>query len=267
MTNLGSDTKPGACPRSPAFAGAELSGASIIAVHGFGFDPRKPAGHRDNPETRLFPLWRNMLAREVMGHGWYSVPPGIERLWEAWRSSRRDRINWNRYCHAWHLADAEAARLCDRVTAAGGPVDLVCHSLGSRVVLSALGRGGPNVRRVIFLDGAEHCRRARAIAGARPDVAFLNIVVRTDGVLRWLGSLLSPRAGWHPTIGQRGLRRDAPANWLEIVLDDRDWQDWGRSKGWVLRGNNRCSFADHWYSYEWRGNWPLYREFLKGSLW
>ncbi len=241
-------------------------GAGVIAVHGFGFDPRKPVGHKDNPETRLYPLWRRMLEREVTGYAWYSVPPGVGRLWEAWTSSRWDRINWNRYYYAWHLAHAEAPRLCERVSTAGGPVDLICHSLGSRVVLSALEHGCHNVRRVILLDGAEHCRDAFKVARARPEVEFLNIVVRTDGVLRWLGSLLSPRIGWHTTIGQRGLGRDAPANWLEIVLDDRDWQDWGRTKGWVLRGNNRWSLGDHWYSYEWRGNWPLYRQFLKGSL-
>jgi hypothetical protein len=104
------------------------------------------------------------------------------------------------------------------------------------------------------------------VAQKQPDVEFLNIVVRTDGVLRWLGSLFSPRIGWHATIGQRGLGQDAPPNWLEIVLDDSDWQDWGLARGWVLRGNNPRKLSDHWFSYEWRGNWPLYRAFLNGEF-
>lgn len=238
----------------------------LWAVHGFGFDPEAPPGHADNPQTKLFPLWAQMMERPIVGRAWYSVPAGACRVLEAWRAMRWGRFSWNRYAHAWHLAAEEGARLRDALALQAGSVDLICHSLGSRVVLEALSLGAPNVRRVIFLDGAEHCRRARRVIAARPDVQCLNIAVKADGVLRWLGGLFSPVLGYRATIGHRGLGRDAPANWLDIVLDDPAWQAWGAARGLDLRGDDPKLFGDHWYSYLWPGNWPLYRWFLAGDL-
>jgi pimeloyl-ACP methyl ester carboxylesterase len=237
----------------------------LWAFHGFGFDPGAPLGHKNNPQTVLFPLWGRMMARPIVGRGWYSVPPGAGRVLEAWRAMRPGRLSWNRYAHAWHMAADEGAALAEVLVLQGGPVDLICHSLGSRVVLEALRLGAPNVRRVILLDGAEHCRHAHVVAEARAEVRFLNVAVRADGVLQWLGGLLSPVLGYRATIGHRGLGPDAPANWLDITLDDPHCQAWGRARGWDVRGDSPKRFGDHWYSYRWPGNWPLYQAFLDGS--
>jgi hypothetical protein len=72
--------------------------------------------------------------------------------------------------------------------------------------------------------------------------------------------------GKRPTLGQKGLGTDAPANWREVFLDSEAAHIWGQELGWDLRGDDPKSFLDHTWSYRHPGNHPLYRAFLAGAL-
>ena len=99
-----------------------------------------------------------------------------------------------------------------------------------------------------------------------PDIEFLNVCVQADTVLSCFGAGFSPILGKRPTLGQKGLGADAPANWREVFLDSPAAQIWGRELGWDLRDDDPRSFLDHTWSYRNPGNWPLYRDFLAGAL-
>ncbi len=233
-------------------------------VHGFRYDPR--SGGRDNPHLTTFVHWRrNVLqGRDAFGFGWYSAPGGFrlpESLLRAWLNGR-----WNTYRYAWDLAHEAGNALAKVIVALGQPVDLLCHSLGSRVVLRALEVDpGLRLRSVVLLNGAELARTALPIASRAGHVRFRNLVVASDDVLRTFGGLFAPGDLYAFTIGQAGLGALAPANWLDIALDDPDVRDWARAQGWPdVRGDNPAGYWDHWYTHKHPGNWGLLRGLLDG---
>jgi len=222
----------------------------VFMVHGFNYDPQ--ATTRDNPYNYTFPLWEKMIGRPGYPHAWFSVPLNARNIWRAWRAGR-----WNRYRYAWDLAGDEAIGINppDRC-------DVVCHSLGTRVVLTALLTRALPVRRVLLLNGAEYASRGLAVARKRPDVEFFNIVVPGDDVLNTLARFAPGFGG--AFVGNAGVE-DAPANWRDIRLDDPLVRAWGRTRRWSLAGDKPHQVSDHWYSFEHRGNWPLYRAILGGD--
>ncbi len=246
-------------------------GAPVVMVHGFGYDPW--ADSDDNPhylhhtglgKTSTFGLWRRGLVpdRTAIGLGWYSAPPGLRGVWRAWRHGR-----WNRYRYAWDLASEAGAVLAVMLRRLDGPVDVLCHSLGSRVLIEALEaeRGLP-VGNVVLMNGAEFAQPARLAAMANGHVRFVNLMVKADEVLAKLDTNFAPVCGQGPPIGLEGLGGACPENWTDIALDDPKTQTWGASHGWHLQGDNPKQYADHWFTYRHEGNRGLIRAALAGEL-
>ncbi len=239
----------------------------ILVVHGFGYDPWGTVAN--SPQLSFVPQFSDRIfpGYHVIGHNYYSAPAGVCGVVNSWLAGR-----WNRYRHAWDLAEAEGLKLRKYIDAMGEQVDIVCHSLGARVVASAFSQDYEDlfegkVRRVILLNGAEHVSRWAEVL-RRPrlkQTQFLNICVKEDDVLAKLGSVLSPGRFHAPCVGQTGLGAAAPDRWIDVCLDDPETKAAARRlAGYDLRGDNPSSYGDHNYSFKWKGNWPLYRDWIAG---
>lgn len=237
----------------------------IVVVHGFGYDPNSSG--KDNPGETFVPLFQGMFPdREVKGFYYYSVPPGVGGVVRSWLHGR-----WNRYRYAWDLAGEAGISLRKDLFYFGrqGGCDVIAHSLGSRVVASAFDSPEPlPVRRVLLLNGAEHIstyKRVLERPGTR-NTEFMNVCVKTDDVLRIMGGLFSPGRIYERCVGQVGLGRYAPNRWIDMPLDDPEVATWGLWQGWLLRGDNPHHLGDHWYSFKFLGNRPLYKAWLNDKL-
>ena len=230
---------------------------TTLFVHGFQYDPKSTG--RDNPHVHTFPRWRKMLPEgEVLYHSWFSVPLTKANVWRAWRYGHR----WNRYRWAWDLAEAEGAVLARRRMSMSSPPNIVCHSLGSRVVLKALEMGMP-ASRVLLLNGAEYQVQGLRIARMRKDVEFFATVVPEDDVLNKLGRFAP---GWGGNFVGNTPHLGRGSNWTDLPLDDEIFQiKLLGSHGWRVAGDNPDQAGDHWYSFEHEDNWPLYRAILDRS--
>lgn len=242
---LPTENPPSLVPTSP-----------LLMVHGFRYDPKSI---KDNPHTSTFLLWNEMLQADnrSYGFGWYSVPMGPRGLFRAWRNRHR-----NTYRYAWDLALSASTALA---TLVAPEADIVCHSLGSRVVMQCL-KTRPDLkpRQVLIFNGAEYAFEGLAVAKAHPDTEFFNIIVKTDAVLSVFGAHAAPGIFMGGVLGLSGVP-DAPSNWHDIVLDSEEVKEWGRENGMFLEGDNPSQISDHWYSFKWAGNWPLYRRILAGE--
>ncbi len=271
--HLDKDKRPKGGGLSPSmFSWNRLRGESdipVILIHGFGYDPWK--NNDNNPhfvgplgEASTFGIWNRDLVpdRSVIGLGWYSVPPGFINLGKSLWNGR-----WNRYRYAWDLAWEVGTVLSVMLRHLDGPVDILCHSLGSRVALAALAqeRDLP-IRNMVLMNGAEFAKPARIQAMENKDINFVNLVVKADEVLAKLDTNFAPVSGEGPPIGLEGLEGASPENWSDILLDDSDVQAWGASRGWHLQGDNPKKYADHWFTYRHEGNHGLIRAALVGEI-
>ena len=315
--------------RSLAVEAASLPDEMPVAVliHGFQFDPATvyvspPHHHKaDNPHARVYHFERHEELQEMRAHstswplglgfqegdegraglcigfGWYSNPGFFSSLFDHGR---------NFYAKAYDSAEIAAWQLTCVLEVLASvlkrPIDIFCHSLGTRVAVRALAmatsplpglsaretlpRGRQTVRpvldqidRVVLLAGAEKVLEAQLMmtylngwrsngpTGARiPN--FYNIISRENDVLDKLGENFGPAApGSKQVIGHNGLEKLDPA-WIDIQLDDPEVAAWFRQKdtGYQVSGDNTSSvFAvlDHWIHYTWRENMRVYHDILR----
>jgi len=149
-----------------------------------------------------------------------------------------------------------------RVLCRLGPCDVLCHSLGSRVVNQALKWPATQVERVIYLNGADYAKNAREAAIKNPQVEFHNFTSRSDDVLSKLGRWAAPGPS-QDLVGNPGLTLPRPDNVTEYDLDDPRAKVWAMSKGWEgVAADNPDGYGDHWYTFENRKNWPVFRDIL-----
>ncbi len=238
-----------------------MSNNPIIFVHGFKYDNRTFGP--DHPEYHTYPRWREMLPdREVIPFKWFSNPS----LTDAWKKGY-----WNHYRYAWALAKCAGDRLVGVAMAPRGPVDIVCHSLGSRVVMTALSQRSTiphalmNISKVLVLNGAEYSHTGRAVALACPGIKFYNIIVPEDDVLNDLARFAPGQH--HRFLGTHGGGEDLP-NWQDLHIDDDEspTHAWAEARELPApAGDNPCRRSDHWYSFENEDNWPLYRAVFSGE--
>ena len=151
------------------------------------------------------------------------------------------------------------------------------------------------IDRVLMLGGACYWGQAAfalanitfADSTSRPQ--FYNFTSQADDVLRFLSDRATPVSarreaeedlslegadtrllqGGH-TIGMHGkpphalyeFFGDEYADWIDIALDSRFIQRWGKMHGFDLKGRRPFSLGDHWIHYTHPGNWALYRAIL-----
>lgn len=242
----------------------------VVAVHGFNYDPAAKGGPHD--PRPWFEDMAGLLDREVLGFAWYSCPIGFSfarPITSSLLSLRSFAAAWWRgkahpYRDAWARAEVEARRLAAFIADQPTPVDLVAHSLGTRVALLALPLVRSRVRRVVFFNGAELNRHAAERGAMSSPANILNLVVTSDRILGLLGARFSGEAD-APCIGRVGLAAP-PINWRDLVLDDPVTRERARRfYGWTIRGNAPGDAWDHGESYRFAGNVDPVRAFLDGQ--
>jgi len=230
----------------------------VVMVHGYRYCPWAKR-RKDRPQDTVFAEWRaGLTPRDTVQFGWDSIPFSIQNVYRSWRAGHP-----NTYSLAWSEAQrvSEFLRSTLKVQGARLPVDIICHSLGSRVVLWAMSDPNLRVRRVLILNGAEHRPEAYYACIQNPGTEFFNVFVSGDFILKSLGSWLSPEIMYAPCIGQAGLPLNPP-NWTDINLDNQQIINWGKFNGMNLAGDNPGSLLDHWWTMRHKGNWKLYRGLL-----
>ncbi len=235
---------------------------TVIMVHGFRYDPKSDG--ENNPHLSTFKHWQKNVVGDpsAFGFGWWSCPGG----WMLPNSLRKaiSEGRWNTYRYAWDLAEEAGRELAKIIVQSSGPVTLLCHSLGSRVVLSAIDSDLTlPISRVVLMNGAELRKTALVIVRKRPHIRFFNLVVEEDDVLKKFGALFSPGDFYSPCIGQSGLGIDAPKNWTDLNMDSPSLKTWAKSQGWSdVEGDNPNGYFDHWWTHKHEGNWPLIHALL-----
>lgn len=237
-------------------------GPVILMVHGFKYAPHHatecPHDHIFSlaPERRCFKV-RSWPAGLGFDTGAVDEGLGIAFGWPA-----RGNI-WRAYAEA-AKAGAQLAQLITMIRAVcpDRPIHAVAHSLGARVVLSALAhlpKGA--LRRLILLAGAEFGQRAAAALDtpAGRGVELINITSRENDFYDFLLECLIPA----PRRGDRSLGLALPAgpNVLNLQMDHPG----------TLGALARLGFAIappaaricHWSPYTRPGVFPLYSSLLR----
>lgn len=237
----------------------------IVLIHGYKFSPFVPAR---NPHTHILSLdprpcrtavsWPRRLG---LGQNGAKEPVLIALGWEA-----RGTL-WQAYGRAAEAGRGVAA-LVDLVSEirGGGAIQVMAHSFGGRVALSALPHLPPGaVDRMILLSAAEMRSRAEAAlacpAGRALDV--LNVRSRENAVFdRMLEWLVAPCS-----LGDRavsaGLAQGTP-RWIDLTVDDVATRDALAALGYPIPPPDRR--VCHWSVYLRAGLFELYRAVLSQNL-
>ena len=234
---------------------------TVIMVHGFRYDTKSKGDN--NPHLSTFSHWRKDIldGSSAFGFGWWSCPGGLmlpNSIRKSFLASR-----WNTYRYAWDLAEEAGRALAKIILQFHNPATLLCHSLGSRVVLGAIESDlSLPIKRVVLLNGEELKKTALRIARKRSHIKFFNLVVEEDDVLKKFGERFAPEKG--VCIGRTGLGIEAPQNWVDLNLDSPALKAWAKSNGWPdVEGDNPNGYFDHWWTHKHEGNWPLIHALLK----
>ncbi len=233
----------------------------VVLVHGYRYDTTRPG--KNNPYETDFRYWRQELewvgdfeVNKVKEFGWYSAG-GWRALFMAWSHGYLNTYRW-----AYSKLSMDAGRRLAAMSKKYDKLDVVCHSLGSRVVLEAIRLGG-NFGTVIILSGAEMVDVARPIVEDHPGIKFWNVLSRSDLAIDYLAEKFTPGKGIlhdRPAIGNDGIV--GLFNCRNVVLDDLNTKQVAMTMGWDLIGDDPNSSIDHRISHEHHGNWKMYRTML-----
>ncbi|MGI3168747.1 DUF726 domain-containing protein [Pseudooceanicola sp. C21-150M6] len=233
------------------------TGPVVIMIHGFKFAPGDP---RHCPHRHIFALhdehacwkaksWPRELTRQdaddvlTVAFGW----PARGSIWQAYdRAAQAGR--------ALAQMITEIRRLMPH-----RPVHALAHSLGARVVLSALPHLAPgDLSRAVLLAGAELSDRAQTAlmthAGRQTEV--ISVTSRENRLYDHLLEQAFGRANG-PAIGRQAP--DLP-NWLTLPLDCMETLEGLRTLGFDIPPAER--WVCHWSAYLRPGVFDLYSALL-----
>lgn len=277
----------------------------LLMVHGFLFDPRQSVSPNpedtDNPHSRLYhfkdgdqddeirhhtsswPRWMGFEENDATGKSGLAVAFG----WQSQPGFASSLIGHfqNFYARAYEQGGMAAWLLVNVISELAEqlppskPIDILCHSLGSRVVVRAMAMIGKHqpellarMGQIIILGGAEYVVEAQLMirrlyeSGASSLPSFYNIVSRENDVLDKLGENFGPRTfGNTNVIGHNGLDVQNPGgHWIDIQIDKADMQHWMLEKHNIhVSGDRPGNVWDHWYYYTYRDNMKLYHKILR----
>ena len=270
-----------------------------LMLHGYDYDPRHVGDPTYDPFVSIYGYpsdalnprlsWLPLVeecndtgARHqetAIAFGWVSTGSLAEYATAGWSES------YQYACVDLAVLAANAvAALLRALAAEGVVVDVLAHSLGTRLftkAVAALGANDAMLNNVVLLDGAEFSVDAAAtFAGRRCNV--VNVTNEVDAVLTTGAEQLGdpsriPGTAPSCSLGRYGLGKldswTAPAvyppNWVDISLDRRDVQAWFKSNGgYVLTptasdGLHPEGQMNHWACYTEIGN----RAWLTDLLW
>ncbi len=254
-------------PRHPACAAqiAQGTGPIIVMVHGFKFAP----GQGDDcPHRHILSLTPQVRHRKA--HSWpraLGLQPGdpVSAIALGWEGLGNVRLAWDNADRAGY---ALAALICMlRQIAPHRPVHALAHSMGARVVMSALahlpapaGPPAPALARAVLLNPATYQSHARQ-ALSRPGTNLtevINITTRENDLF----DLLLECAIRPPHRSDRSLGAGLPGqhNLITLQLDDpRCLQALSRLGYAIAPAQARIC---HWSTYLRPGAFDLYRALL-----
>ena len=234
---------------------------TLLMVHGYNHDPKSEERSPFRPGGN-FDLWPKIFTdHECEPVPWYSAIQ-FEDTFAALKAGHPNTYRWS-YCD---LATAAAEGLLKQVEYREG-LDVVAHSLGSRVVLQAIKERSGSFNRVLLLNGAEIWREAIPVIEDNPRIQFLNVAVREDDVLARMGAKAAPGEGVKRCIGNGcppGMRW--LPNFSEVILDDKYDQRYFAGKGYPDIEGDGPSYGDHSFSFLHEGNHELFRAFFRGEI-
>ncbi|ASP22800.1 hypothetical protein ANTHELSMS3_04196 [Antarctobacter heliothermus] len=253
-------------PLQPALAAALAadSGPVTIMVHGYKYQPGHPIhcphGTLMSPEPRNGD-WKIVSWPERLGlHGQRGQGLAISFGWRArgsiWAAHRRAEA-------AGHALAALVREI--RQYAPTRRINVVAHSLGARVALTAI-RVGPcgAITRAVLLAAAEYGEIASQTldspSGRLTEV--LNVTTRENDLYDFmLECLVPPQRRGDRMLGHGGLRHP---RLVTLQLDDTRSLAALRHAGFPIAAPERL--ICHWSPYLRKGVFPLYRAVLTGAM-
>jgi len=249
-----------------ALTGAAADKPVTVLIHGFKFSPFRPG---KSPHDHILALKPSRDCRKAVSwprHLGFSGGRSDEGLCIA--------FGWEASGHIWRAYDEAAraglalARLSQALRALrpGAQIDVVAHSLGARVALSALPHMAPGaLRRAILMTPAELASRAGDALDtpAGQDAEVLNVTSRENDLFDFLlESLIAPHRLGDRTLGHG--HPDPHDRWTDLQIDHAETLSSLGSLGLQIAPPARR--VCHWSPYLRPGMFPLYRAVLDGSL-
>jgi pimeloyl-ACP methyl ester carboxylesterase len=239
-------------------------GPVTIMMHGFKYHPGHPLhcphgslmARRPNTENRRIVSWPARLGMHRQPGEGLGISLGWAARGSIWGAHARAEV-------AGH-ALADLIRYIHAI-APGRPVNLIAHSLGARVALSAItasNRGA--ICRAILLAGAEYGETARTAldseGGASTEI--LNVTSRENDLFDFMMErLIPPQRRGDKMLGSGLLRHQ---RLVTLQLDDMRSLNALRRFGFPVAPPERL--ICHWSAYLRDGVFPLYRAILNGDM-
>ncbi len=238
-----------------ALEGLRPSAPVVIMLHGFKYDPGSPAHH---PERTLYARAPDPAAKRARSWPRAFALRGANALAIGFSWRAKGTI-WQAH-HRAKLAGESLALLITRINeiAPGRPVHIVAHSLGVRVVLTALSQTPQGaVSRVIMIAGAAFESELAGVLQrpASRSTEFFNIRSRANTLFDLLLRAAFPH--WGVTIGRGRL---AHPRLLQLDIDAPQDRQVMAAAGLPL--DQTSGWICHWSGYLRRDVCALYRDLI-----
>lgn len=245
-----------------AFRSVPESAPIIVIIHGYKFSP---ASETTDPHRHILSLtprkdcWKALSWPRHLGFGRGRANEGLciafgwegrGTIWQAWRASRR--------------AGGALAELVTQIQKMrSGQVDIVAHSLGARVALTAMSRlPADSLGRLVLMAAADFQSTAEAAlsAPAGRTAEVINVTSRENRLfdigLNWL---IKPPVRGDRALGS-GLLKGAD-NWLDLQVDAPSARRGLQALGFRIPAPTRR--VCHWWGYLRPGLMLMYRDLIR----